>query len=174
MTTGTATSVGRIARHGRRDYLVHPPVSSVSGSARSTLTANLTANLVRNVWSHSVTMCGHFPDGVETFAVDQLGPAESRGQCYLRQMLGSPNISGSRLLHELRQAVTPDRAPHLSRPAQQPVPGDFRPGACLLHRHGLTYNSRALLRQVASAWRKVLRLSRGYVALTADGRSIER
>ena len=26
-----------------------------------------TANLVRNIWSHSVIMCGHFPEGVQTF-----------------------------------------------------------------------------------------------------------
>ena len=32
-----------------------------------TLAANFTANLVRNLWTHSVIMCGHFPEGVETF-----------------------------------------------------------------------------------------------------------
>ena len=43
-------------------------------------------------------MCGHFPDGVETFERTSI-EGETRGEWYLRQMLGSANISGSRLMH---------------------------------------------------------------------------
>jgi len=67
-------------------------------SALTTLTANLTANLVRNLWTHSVIMCGHFPEGVQTFAKDSI-EGETRGQWYLRQMLGSANISGGPAMH---------------------------------------------------------------------------
>ena len=35
------------------------------------LRRTLTANLVRNVWTHSVIICGHFPDGVETFEYEE-------------------------------------------------------------------------------------------------------
>src|SRR3712207_2631969 len=66
---------------------------------RTTLTANLTANVLRNLWSHSVIMCGHFPEGVETFEQPALDANETRGQWYLRQMLGSANISGSPTMH---------------------------------------------------------------------------
>ncbi len=48
-----------------KDYLLHPLMSGPS--AVTTLTANLTANLVRNLWTHSVIMCGHFPEGVQTY-----------------------------------------------------------------------------------------------------------
>ena len=58
----------------------------------------LTANLVRNLWSHSVIMCGHFPEGVETFERRSI-EGETRGEWYLRQMLGSANISGSKVMH---------------------------------------------------------------------------
>ena len=44
-------------------------------------------------------MCGHFPEGVETFEQLELDEQESRGEWYLRQMLGSADISGSPLLH---------------------------------------------------------------------------
>ena len=52
--------------------------------------------MVRNVWSHSVIMCGHFPEGVETFEQAALDERETRGEWYLRQMLGSADICGSR------------------------------------------------------------------------------
>ena len=44
-------------------------------------------------------MCGHFPEGVETFEQESLKEHETRGEWYLRQMLGSANISGSRSMH---------------------------------------------------------------------------
>ena len=59
------------------------------------------ANLARNIWSHSVIMCGHFPEGVSTFEVSELDETESRGQWYVRQMLGSADISGPAWLHVL-------------------------------------------------------------------------
>ena len=86
----------KIGKHVARDYVLHPLLSGPS--ALSTLGANVTANLVRNIWTHSVIMCGHFPDGVETFTKTSI-EGETRGEWYLRQMLGAANISGSPLLH---------------------------------------------------------------------------
>ena len=45
-------------------------------------------------------MCGHFPEGVETFEQEAIDPErEHAAQWYLRQMLGSANITGSKLMH---------------------------------------------------------------------------
>ena len=117
----------KIGKHVARDYVLHPLLSGPS--ALSTLGANVTANLVRNIWTHSVIMCGHFPDGVETFTKTSI-VGETRGEWYLRQMLGAANVSGSPLLHLMTgNPVLPDRAPPLPRPAQQPLPGDRAEGA---------------------------------------------
>ena len=86
----------KVGRQARKDYLVHPLLSGPSFF--HTIAANATANFVRNVWTHSIIMCGHFPTGVETFARASI-EGESRGEWYLRQMLGSANISGSKALH---------------------------------------------------------------------------
>src|SRR4051794_41485726 len=48
--------------------------------------ANLTANTVRNLWSHSVIMCGHFPEGVQTFEKRSID-GETKPEWYVRQML---------------------------------------------------------------------------------------
>ena len=78
-----------------RDLVLFP---ALTGPAwRSTLTANLTANVVRNIWAYLVIFCGHFPDGAEKFTVEQF-ENETRGQWYLRQLLGSANISGGRVM----------------------------------------------------------------------------
>ena len=74
-----------------KDVVLFP---ALTGPAwRTTLYANLTANLIRNVWAYAVIFCGHFPDGAEKFTVDQF-ENETHAQWYLRQLLGSANISG--------------------------------------------------------------------------------
>ncbi len=52
----------KIRRQATKDYVVHPALSIPTGSFLPTLAANFTANLVRNLWTHSVIMCGHFPE----------------------------------------------------------------------------------------------------------------
>lgn len=154
------TTGRRVARHAFRDYVLHPLLSAPTGSARTTLTANLVANLARNVWSHSVIMCGHFPEGVSTFEVAEVDAHETRGHWYVRQMLGSADISGPPLLHllcgNLSHQVEHHLFPDLPSNRYGEMSGRVRE---VFDRHGLPYNSRPLLRQVASAWHKVLRLS---------------
>ncbi len=89
----------KIRHQATKDYVVNPALAIPFGAFVPTLTANFIANVVRNVWSHSVIMCGHFPEGVETFEKKSIPENETRGEWYLRQMLGSANISGSSLLH---------------------------------------------------------------------------
>jgi fatty acid desaturase len=86
----------KIRNQAGKDYLIHPILSGPS--FLPTLAANFTANVVRNLWSHSVIMCGHFPEGVETFEKTSI-EGETRGEWYVRQMLGSANISGSKAMH---------------------------------------------------------------------------
>ncbi|PXW31003.1 acyl-CoA desaturase [Nocardia sp. 348MFTsu5.1] len=79
----------KVVRQLAKDYVIFPLLSV--GSARSTLTANLTANFVRNIWAYLVIFCGHFPDGAEKFTEESLVD-ETPGQWYLRQMLGTANF----------------------------------------------------------------------------------
>ena len=85
-------------RQALKDYLATPAVAVVTGSAVPALIGTFTANTVRNIWAHSVIFCGHFPDGAVQFPAESV-IGESRGDWYIRQMLGSANISGSKTLH---------------------------------------------------------------------------
>ena len=150
-------TVRKVRKQATRDYVVHPLLSGPS--AMSTLAANVTANVMRNLWTHSVIMCGHFPEGVETFAYDSID-GETRGEWYLRQMIGSANISGSRFMHlmtgNLSFQIEHHLFPDLPSNRYQVIAPQVR---AVFEKYGLTYTSGALVRQVASAWRKVIRLS---------------
>ncbi len=149
--------LAKIRKHATRDYLLHPLLSGPS--ALPTLTANLTANLVRNLWTHSVIMCGHFPEGVQTFEKTSID-GETRGQWYLRQMLGSANISGSPLLHFMTGNLSFQIEHHLYPDLPSNRYQEIAPKVQeLFERYGLTYTSGSLPKQVASAWKKVFRLS---------------
>ncbi|MBJ8340911.1 acyl-CoA desaturase [Antrihabitans sp. YC3-6] len=147
----------KIRQQVTKDYVVHPLLSGPS--ALTTLTANLTANLVRNLWTHSVIMCGHFPEGVETFEKKSID-GETRGEWYLRQMLGSANISGGRVMHFMFGNLSFQIEHHLFPDLPSNRYAEIAPKVqALFDQYGLTYTSGSLVQQVGSAWKKVFRLS---------------
>jgi fatty acid desaturase len=85
----------KIARQVAKDYLLFPALSGRRWGR--TLTANVSANLIRNLWAYVVIFCGHFPDGAEKFDPDVL-TNESKPEWYLRQMLGTANFDAGRVL----------------------------------------------------------------------------
>jgi linoleoyl-CoA desaturase len=147
----------KIGRQATRDYVLHPLLSGPS--APTTLTANLTANLVRNLWTHSVIMCGHFPEGVQTYEKTSID-GETRGQWYLRQMLGSANISGSPAMHFMTGNLSFQIEHHLYPDLPSNRYQEIAPKVQeVFERYGLTYTTGPLPKQVASAWKKIIRLS---------------
>ncbi len=76
---------------------------------------NALANLGRNLWSSAVIYCGHFTADAETFTEEEC-KNETRGEWYYRQLLGSSNFTGSRLVyimsghlsHQIEHHIFPD------------------------------------------------------------------
>ena len=147
----------KIRRQVTKDYVVHPLLSGPS--FLHTAGANATANLVRNLWTNSVIMCGHFPEGVETFERRSI-EGETRGEWYLRQMLGSANISGGKAMHimtgNLSYQIEHHLFPDLPSNRYQEIAPQVRQ---LFEDYDLHYTTGPLPKQVASAWWKVIRLS---------------
>lgn len=147
----------KIRNQATKDYVVHPLLSGPSFVP--TLAANFTANVIRNVWTHSVIMCGHFPEGVETFEKASI-EGETRGEWYLRQMLGSANISGGKALHFMTGNLSHQIEHHLFPDLPSNRYAEIAPKVKdLFQRNGLSYHEASLPRQVGSAWHKVIRLS---------------
>ncbi|GEP34708.1 putative fatty acid desaturase [Nocardioides szechwanensis] len=149
----------KIRNQVTKDYVVHPALSLPTGSFLPTVAANFTANLVRNLWTHSVIMCGHFPEGVETFERTSI-EGETRGEWYLRQMLGSANISGSKAMHFMTGNLSHQIEHHLFPDLPSNRYAEIAPQVQdVFQRYGLSYHMASLPKQVGSAWHKVVRLS---------------
>ncbi|MGH3346319.1 MAG: fatty acid desaturase family protein, partial [Nocardioides sp.] len=151
--------VAKIRKQASKDYVVHPLLSLPTGSFLTTLAANFTANIVRNIWAHSVIMCGHFPEGVETFEKRSI-EGETKGEWYVRQMLGSANISGSKGMHIMTGNLSHQIEHHLFPDLPSNRYGEIAPKVqALFEKYDLAYCARPLVPQVYSAWHKVVRLS---------------
>ena len=149
--------LGKIRKQALKDYVVHP---LLTGPAfLTTMAATATANLVRNLWTNSVILCGHFPEGVETFEKHSID-GESKAEWYLRQMLGSANISGGKAMHimtgNLSYQIEHHLFPDLPSNRYQEIAPKVRQ---IFDDYGLHYVTGPLPKQVGSAWGKVLRLS---------------
>ncbi len=151
--------LGRIWRKARpqlvKDYVAFPLLSGPS--ALTTLAANFTANVVRNAWAHTVVFCGHFPDGNEMFSEDQL-EGETRGEWYVRQLLGSANIDGGKLLHLMTGNLSHQIEHHLFPDLPSNRYAEIAPKTReLCERYGLPYTTGSLLRQSANVAGRILR-----------------
>lgn len=148
----------KVRRQVTKDYVLFPLLSGPG--FLPTLAGNATANVVRNVWAFSIIFCGHFPDGVESFAEEEAPEAEPRGRWYLRQILGSANIEGGPLFHVLSGNLSHQIEHHLfpDLPAHRyaEIAEEVR---ALCERHGLPYRTGPLSRQLGSVWRRIVRLA---------------
>lgn len=143
--TGTpgAESLGRAVRRG----------------ATAALVAAVLGNFTRNLWAYAVIFCGHFPDDVETFTKRTLDE-ESRAEWYLRQMLGSANFRGGKLLtimsgnlnYQIEHHLFPDMPSNrLARIGKQVER--------IAEEYGLPYNTDSFPRQFLAVQRTILKLS---------------
>jgi fatty acid desaturase len=158
----------KIRNQATKDYVVHPALSIPTGSFLPTLAANFTANVVRNLWSHSIIMCGHFPEGVETFEKRSI-EGETRGEWYLRQMLGAANISGGKAMHLMSGNLSHQIEHHLFPDLPSNRYAEVAPKVkALFDKYELNYHAAPFPQQLASAWHKVVRLSlpNGWLATT--------
>jgi linoleoyl-CoA desaturase len=140
-----------------KDYLLFPLLTGPQFV--STLGANATANLVRNIWAFSIIFCGHFPTGVATFTEEET-ENETRGQWYLRQMLGSANITGGKLFHIMSGNLSHQIEHHLfpDLPARR-YPQIAAEVRAVCEKYGLPYNTGRLSKQLGSVYGKIMRLA---------------
>ena len=121
------------------------------------MAASFVANCVRNFWAHAVIFCGHFPEGVETFPEEQL-EGETRGQWYVRQMLGSANLSGSPLLHTMTGNLSHQIEHHIFPDIPSNRYAEIAPRVReICDRYGLSYTIGPLRKQYGNVLRKINR-----------------
>jgi NADPH-dependent stearoyl-CoA 9-desaturase len=151
----------KVSRQVTKDYVAFPALTSLSPAATytSTLKANVAANIVRNIWANAVIFCGHFPDGAEKFTkTDMIG--ESKGEWYLRQMLGSANFEGGpwlrfmsgNLCHQIEHHLFPELPSNRLHEVSVRVRE-------LCDKYDLPYTTGSFLSQYGKTWRTIAKLS---------------
>jgi fatty acid desaturase len=147
----------KVRRQSLKDYVLFPALAGPG--APFTLAGNATANLTRNVWSFMIIFCGHFPAGTHEFSEEEV-ENETRGGWYLRQMLGSANLTGGKLFHILSGNLSHQIEHHLfpDIPAHRyaEIAVEVRE---ICERYGLPYNSGPLHKQFGSVVKKIFRLA---------------
>ena len=147
----------KAGRQVAKDFLLWPALSGPR--APRTAVANLLANLARNVWVHTIVFMGHIPDGAETFTEEQAAN-ETRGQWYVRQLLGSCNLEGTRLFHIMCGSLSFQIEHHLFPEIPSYRYPEIAPRVrAVCARYGLPYNSGRLGNQYRSVVKKILRYS---------------
>jgi fatty acid desaturase len=147
----------KVRRQVAKDYVIFPLLSGPN--FLTTLSANVTANLVRNLWSYMIIFCGHFPDGAEKFTEEELED-ESKAEWYLRQLLGSANFEGSRFLHVMAGSLGYQIEHHLfpDLPSNR-YPEIAERVRALCEKYELPYTTGPLYRQYGQTLRTIFRLS---------------
>ncbi|MFC0041143.1 fatty acid desaturase family protein [Actinomadura rayongensis] len=147
----------KLGRQAAKDYLVFPLLAG-RGFVPALL-GTLTANVLRNVWAHTIIFCGHFPGDVEVFPEDRLA-GETKGEWYVRQLTGSSNIEGGRLFHVLNGNLGYQIEHHLFPDMPSNRLAEIAPRVrALCAKYDLPYNTGRLSKQVASTWTKIIKLS---------------
>ncbi|WP_299053962.1 acyl-CoA desaturase [uncultured Nocardioides sp.] len=151
----------QIWRKGRnqfvKDYVVYPALSGPNW--KTTITANLAANSMRNFWSYVIIFCGHFPDGAMHFTEEELED-ETRAEWYLRQVLGAANFEGGELLHIMSGNLGYQIEHHLFPDLPSNRYGEMSVEVKeICERYGIPYTIGPLHKQYGQALRTIMKLS---------------
>ena len=147
----------KAAKQILKDYILFPVLAGPSG--RQTLTATLAANLIRNVWTNAVIFCGHFPDGAEKFTREDAA-TETQAEWYLRQMLGSANLTGGPIIDFMSGNLSYQIEHHLypDMPSNRLAEAAVRVRE-VCDKYDLPYVAGSLPVQYAKAWRTIAKMS---------------
>jgi linoleoyl-CoA desaturase len=126
---------------------------------RTTLAADFSANVLRNVWAYMIIFCGHFPDQTYTFSEEEVQD-ETRGGFYVRQLLGAANIEGSPLFHVISGNLGYQVEHHLYPDMPSTRYGEIAPRVrAICEKYELPYNTGPLFAQLGAVQRTILRLA---------------
>ena len=148
---------GKARKQVLKDYLLFPALAGPMFAP--VLAGNFAANLNRNLWTFLIIFCGHFTDEVAMFDVEETRD-ESRGQWYIRQLLGSSNLTGSvpfhilsgHLSYQIEHHLFPGMPSHRYREIAPKVQE-------ICERYGLNYNTGPLTKQFGGVVKRILRMS---------------
>ena len=132
---------GEVAERSTSRALVDALSDEFRRSYRSTLWADVTANIIRNFWSNAIIFCGRFPDQTYSFSEEEVAD-ENKGAWYVRQLLGAANIEGGGFFHVASGDLGYQVEHHLFPDMPSTRYGEIAPKVKdVCERYGLPYNT---------------------------------
>lgn len=123
------------------------------------MAGNFAANVMRNLWAFTIIFCGHFPEGVAYFH-DEDCRDDSRGEWYVRQVLGSCNLEGGRWFHLMTGHLSHQIEHHLFPGIPAHRYPEMAPAVrAICERYGLPYHTGPLRRQFGSVVKRLVKLA---------------
>lgn len=153
-----ARPVGRkVGKQVFKDYILFPALAGPF--FLPVLLGNVAANLIRNVWTYVVIFCGHFTADAETFPKECVRD-ETRGHWYLRQLRGSSNIAGGKVMNlmtgNLSHQIEHHFYPDVPANRYAAIAVEVRE---ICQRYGQHYNTGSLPKQFGQVVWRILRHS---------------
>ena len=154
-------------RQVRKDYIVWPLVAAVVAApfgmsmeaGLATMAGNFFGNIVRNIWAAAIIFCGHFTEDVYTFDKKSI-VGETRGQWYLRQILGSSNITGGFLMHMMSGNLSHQVEHHLYPDMPASRYAEVAPKVrAVCAKYGVPYSTGRFMPQLFTVMKRVIRYS---------------
>jgi linoleoyl-CoA desaturase len=140
-----------------KDYVLFPALAFWQWPR--VLLGNLVANGIRNVWTNAIIFCGHFTEHAQTFTRREV-ENETHGQWYLRQILGSSNLEGSRTFHWLTGHLSHQIEHHLFPDLPAPRYAEIAPRVReICARYGVHYNSGGFWTQYSTVLARIFRFA---------------
>ena len=136
-----------------KDYMFFPALAL--WNAPRVFAGNLAANMIRNLWAYAIIFCGHFTADVQVFSEEQM-EGETRGDWYVRQILGSSNLEGSKffylltghLSHQIEHHLFPDLPAHRYPAIAEQV-------RAICKQYGIPYNNGSFAKQYGEVLKRV-------------------
>jgi len=136
-----------------KDYVLFPLLAGPN--APRVFLGNMAANVLRNLWTYSIIFCGHFTEGVSVYSAKDT-KRETRGDWYVRQLLGSSNLEGSKFFYEmtghLSHQIEHHLFPDIPAPRYQQIAPQVR---AICEKYGIPYNTGSFWKQYGEVLQRV-------------------
>ncbi|TEU25636.1 fatty acid desaturase family protein [Alkanindiges illinoisensis] len=132
-----------------KDYVFFPVIAGPM--FLPVFAGNAVANIIRNLWAGSVIFCGHFTEDAEMMPDNTAN--ETKAEWYLRQIRGSSNFTGGKIIHFMSGNLSHQIEHHLFPDVPANRYQEMAPKVrAVCEEYGQNYNSASFAKQFASVW----------------------
>ena len=142
----------KMVRQFAKDYVFFPVIAGPM--FLPVISGNFFANLIRNYWSSAVIYCGHFTEDAEV--MEDNTENETKAEWYLRQIRGSSNFTGGKLVHFMSGNLSHQIEHHLFPDVPANRYQEMAPQVrAVCAEYGQNYNSASFAKQLATVYKRL-------------------